>query len=216
MATRILYTQELKQLNENVVRMEEKVEKTIKKVMEALTSRDEALAKKIIADDDKFDLLEQEIEIECFLLVARQSPVAGDLRKITAIMRLIGDLERIADHCSDIAEYILRLPADEDFALPEGMWDMLFAMKEMVTDAINSFVTFDTDKAEKVIQQDNVVDKAFEKLRVSICEMMKLNPAFIESGVDYLMMIKYVERMADHATNIAEWVFFIVEGKLKG
>ncbi len=216
MTARIVYAQELKRLNEDVVRMEEKVEKTIEKVLRSLVHRDETLAKEIIADDDKFDLLEQEIEKECFLLVARQSPVAGDLRKITAIMRLISDLERIADHCSDIAEYILRLPSDNQFELPEGVRDMFYAMRQMVSDVIASFVAFDTKKAGQVIEQDNAVDEAFIRLRSSICEMMKSNPDFIEAGVDYLMIIKYVERMADHATNIAEWVYFIVDGELKG
>lgn len=216
MTARIVYAQELKRLNEDVVRMEEKVEKTIEKVLRSLVHRDETLAKEIIADDDKFDLLEQEIEKECFLLVARQSPVAGDLRKITAIMRLISDLERIADHCSDIAEYILRLPSDNQFELPEGVRDMFYAMRQMVSDVIASFVAFDTKKAGQVIEQDNAVDEAFIRLRFSICEMMKSNPDFIEAGVDYLMIIKYVERMADHATNIAEWVYFIVDGELKG
>ncbi len=216
MTARIVYAQELKRLNEDVVRMEEKVEKTIEKVLRSLVNHDEKLAKEIIADDDKFDLLEQEIEKECFLLVARQSPVAGDLRKITAIMRLISDLERIADHCSDIAEYILRLPSEKRFELPEGVRDMFYAMRQMVSDVIASFVAFDTKKAGQVIEQDNTVDDAFIRLRSSICEMMKSNPDFIEAGVDYLMIIKYVERMADHATNIAEWVYFIVDGELKG
>lgn len=205
---------QLNELNQNVIKMGSIIELSINEVIEAFNTLDIDKANKIISRDKEIDLLEQEIERECINLIAKQQPLARDLREITSIMKIITDIERMADQCADISEYIIRLSKLPDIQEPVKLDEMIGAMKDMVVNTIDAFVKKDLDQARNVIKEDDVVDKYFDNISKDLMVMMKSNPNIIEQGMHYLMIIKYIERMADHSTNIAEWIKFIVTGKL--
>lgn len=212
--TRQLFIQELEELNQSVIRMGSILEMSLNEMIVALEKLDVPMAKKIIARDDEIDLLEQHIERECITIIAKQQPLATDLRKITSIMKIITDIERIADHCADISEYIIEIYKMPKIKAPDHLAPMINAMKKMVIGVIDSFITSDLEKASYVMISDDEVDDLSRKISSELIQMMQAEKETIPQGVSYLMIIKYLERMADHATNIAEWVKFIVTGDL--
>lgn len=214
MSTRQRYMAELEQMNQNVIQMSTRIEESIGKVIHALKNKDSDAAHKIIEDDDAIDEMERNIEAECITIIAKQQPVAKDLRRVTSIMRMISDIERIADHCADISEYIILLSKEEKIPMPMLVEDMLLKMKEMVVSAIDSFVNEDLEKAYYVKTEDDVVDHYFEQILQDLCDAMGKEPELARQYAYFIMIIKYIERMADHATNMAEWNIFIITGDL--
>lgn len=215
MTTRKTYLAELESIITNVNNMGILLEELIEKVIKALGDTDAKLAAEIMEQDDEMDHLERETEKACIRIVAKQQPVASDLRLVTSVMRLISDIERIADHCSDISEYIIELSKTEAIPMPLHVIDMIHVMKKMVKMTIECFIQEDIWPIEKIIAMDDTVDDYFDEIKQEICVAMEKNPGAIQAYVDYLFIIKYVERMADHSTNIAEWVSFIVTGDLE-
>lgn len=215
MTTRKVYIAELEELTQQVSRMGTQLEHMIDQVIEALKEADMEEAKNLIDEDDIIDKMERDIERHCIDIIAKQQPVATDLRRISSIMRLISDIERIADHCADIAEHIIELCGCPEIPMPRGLFEMLRHMRNMVSRTINSFIEENIDNTRQIVQDDDIVDQYFSDIKENICDLMKEHPDNIRPYVDYLIIIKYVERMADHATNIAEWVAFIVTGDLK-
>lgn len=212
--TRHVFLQELEDLNQNVIKMGSILELSLNETILALENINVDLAKKIIIRDDEIDLLEQHIERECINIIAKQQPLATDLRKVTSIMKIITDIERIADHCADISDYIINLNQMPVVKAPVHMKEMITEMKKMVIDTIDSFVTSDLEKASSVIIADDKVDELFAMISEELIGMMEADKTVIPQCVAYLMIIKYLERMADHATNIAEWIKFIITGNL--
>ncbi|WP_455714475.1 phosphate signaling complex protein PhoU [Anaerosporobacter sp.] len=212
--TRHLFMQELRELNQHVIRMGSLLEQSINDVIVALDKIDASLAKEIIKNDDAIDDLEHQIERECITMIAKQQPLASDLRKVTSIMKIVTDVERIADHCADISEYIILLSGQNNVIAPKNLKEMVNVMKSMVIETIDSFVEVDRDKANKVIAKDDIVDDYFASISNELTEIMQENKNAIPACVSYLMIIKYLERMADHATNIAEWIEYIITGKM--
>lgn len=213
--TRTKYVEELNRLLNNVRIMGVNLEDTLDQVIINLQDRNPDVAQKIIADDDIFDNKELEIERTCFDLVLTQTPVATDWREIASCLKLVGDLERIADHCSDISQYTLRLLEREFVPMPESFKEMLEVMRSMVYDSITAISENDVELAQRVIATDDKVDKLFHELRQELTELMQRNPQHVPQYVDYLMIAKYVERIADHSTNIAEWVLYVVKNELQ-
>lgn len=214
MATRQRYIEELEQMNQNVIQMSTLIEESIEKVIHALKNKDSKVAHRIIENDDAIDEMERKIEEECITIIAKQQPLAKDLRRVTSIMRMISDIERIADHCADISEYIILLTKEETIPMPKLVEDMLLKMKEMVVAAIDSFVNEDLEKARYVQKEDDVVDNYFEQILKDLCNAMEKEPESVRQYAYFIMIIKYIERMADHATNMAEWNIYIITGDL--
>ena len=214
MTTRKVYTAELEHLTTRVADMGNQLERMIIQVMQALDSLDAELAKDIIQQDDIIDDFEGEIEQSCINIVAKQAPVATDLRRVSSIMRIISDIERIADHCGDVLEYIIDLAKKPVVPVPEGLKEMFVEMRRMVRKTINAFVDEEVQDIDRIIKDDDVIDNYFEQIKRNLCVSMEQHPELIKPYVDYLLITKYVERMGDHCTNIAEWVDFIVTGDL--
>lgn len=212
---RVFYINELNSLVENVHTMGVDVLATLDKVIKNLENKDAALAQQIMANDDYFDNEELAIEKQCFKLLLLQAPVASDLREIASILKLVGDLERIADHCSDISQYTLNLTEMKPAPLPADFLEMMKLMRSMVSDSITAIHGNDAELAQKIIDTDNKVDTYFHSLRGNLTALMQDKPYFVPQYVNYLMIAKYVERIADHATNIAEWVIYIVKNELQ-
>lgn len=214
MTTRKVYAEELNELALDVSKMGGQLEHMIDEVSEALKNMDSKLAEKIMKEDDIVDDMERKIEKACIRIVAKQQPVATDLRRVTSVMRLISDIERVADHCSDISEYILEINEDTPVKVPEMLFTMLEDVKKMAVDTIDSFVEEDLEKSKRVAGSDDKIDNYFLQIKDNLCKSMHEDIEHIKTYVDYLMITKYVERMADHCTNIAEWVSFIITGDL--
>ena len=191
------------------------LEETLDKVIDNLENKDVALAQAIIGGDDDFDNSEVDIERQCLELVLTQTPVATDWREIASCLKLVGDMERIADHCSDISQYTLRLAEKDPVPMPENFMAMLKVMRQMVYDSITAISENDVELAQKVMTTDDEVDTYFRQMRQDLTGLMQQYPQLVPQYVDYLMIAKYVERIADHATNIAQWVLFVVNNELK-
>ena len=191
------------------------LEEALDKVIDNLENKDVSLAQAIIGGDDDFDNSEVDIERQCLELVLTQTPVATDWREIASCLKLVGDMERIADHCSDISQYTLRLAEKEHVPMPENFMDMLKVMRQMVYDSISAISENDVNLAQKVMATDDEVDAYFRQMRQDLTALMQQYPQLVPQYVDYLMIAKYVERIADHATNIAQWVRFVVNNELK-
>lgn len=208
------FNEDLEELLNNVHLMGNHLEHVLDKVIFNLEQKNKLIAQEIINGDDDFDNAEVKIERQCLELILMQTPVATDWREIASCLKLVGDMERIADHCSDISQYILYLADKDKVAVPEDFLYMVQVMRNMVHDAILAISHNDTELAEKVIETDDVVDSYFAQMREKFTVLMQENPLLVPQYVDYLMIAKYVERIADHSTNISQWVLFIVKNKL--
>ena len=215
MAMRHIFDQQLANLKVLLLAMAENTENSIDLAMTALKNRDMDLARKVMDGDDVIDEQERHIETTCLELIVRQQPMAADLRFISMVLKMITDIERIADHSSDISEITLRIGQEEHVKPLVDIPRMAEVAREMVHDAISSFVNNDIEKALSVCRRDDEVDRLFEKVIMDLSTMMKANPAVVDRAIDLIFIGKYLERVGDHATNIAEWVVFNITGKHK-
>ena len=203
---------ELRAIHVEIIKMGTLIEKTIEETIKALVEHDIALAQKIVDGDDRFDAMEMDIENKCIALIATQQPVASDLRKIFSVVKIVTDLERIADHCQDISRFTLDL-ANQVYVKPlVDIPTMGKKVKEMVKMTIDCYIDQDVEKSKQVCANDDVVDRYFYTIVKDLEMIMKEKPDAIKQCLDFLMIAKYLERMADHATNVAEWVIFSVDG----
>ena len=145
-------------------------------------------------------------------LLLQQQPVATDLRVISSALKMITDMERVGDQASDIAE-IAKIIIEGGHGINEDMKKMAHEAVKMVTDSVDSFVKKDLELARKVIAYDDVVDNWFSKMKKDVIEMISKDSSLGEYSIDLLMIAKYLERIGDHATNIAEWVEFSITGE---
>lgn len=214
MATREYYDKELLQIEEHVAEMAQKVLDTIDKTIFAVSNLNVDISNEILANDDRIDELETKIEEDCINIVVQQTPVASDWRKLASIMRLIGDLERIADNCSDICQHVKKLSVQKKLSLSKNLNDEFIAMRHMMADTFRSYMEGDVDLAKTVADADDTVDTLNDLVEKELVAIMEKDSESIEPAIDYLSIAKYVERMADHAASISSWIAFIVEGKL--
>ncbi len=199
-------------LNRELIEMGALCEEAIALVSKAITESDKALAKKIAPIDSEIDRMEREIESMCLKLLLQQQPVAGDLRQISAALKMITDMERIGDQAEDIAEIIM-LPGEGNIPSGEVLREMAKATIGMVTESVDAYVKKDVSLAEKVIGDDDIVDGWFDTVKKDLIKKISEKSTDGEYAVDTLIIAKYFERIGDHAVNIAEWVIFSVTGK---
>ena len=211
--SRNLFDKELEDLHMDMIKMGSLVEESIENTIIALKNQDTELARKVFRDDDFIDDLEKKIERSCLNLIARQQPLAKDLRTISAALKIITDMERIGDHSSDIAEITIRM-AHEKYIKPLiDIPKMAELAKQMVNKSIDAYVKQDVELAKSVCRSDDEVDDLFFKIILELINIMKNNSESVEQAINLMFIAKYLERMADHATNIAEWVVYNVTGK---
>jgi phosphate transport system protein len=211
--TRMHFDKELEELNQSLIKMAAMVENSIEFTIDALIKQDTDIAEDIIKNDSLIDTHERMIEKECLKLLATQQPIAGDLRTIGTILKMITDLERIADHAADIAEITIR-NSEEDYIKPlVDIPKMAEEAKKMVSKAIDSFINKDIEAAKQVCKKDDKVDDYFYKIIIELIGLMKESPEIIEQAIDLMFIAKYLERIGDHATNIAEWVVYNETGE---
>lgn len=206
------FDRELDLLNNELIKMASLVEDRIKSAVKALINRDINLAKSIIQGDIEIDNLERDIESKCLKLILQQHPVAGDLRLISSILKMITDLERIGDHAQDISEISLLLSNQKYIKELTHIPQMAEATIYMVKKSIDAFVTHNMDLAYEVIEFDNKVDHLFDIIKDELIFSIRENIDNGEQAINFLMISKYFERIGDHAENIAEWVLFSITG----
>ena len=192
--------------------MGEFCEEAIGKATTALKEGSMEQAEKVRIADEEIDQAETDIERLCLRLLLQQQPVARDLRQISAALKMITDMERIGDQASDIAEIIITEDKSEAQDIPMII-KMSEAASKMVRDSVNAYVEKDLDLARKVMENDDVVDELFEEVKTTLINFIAENKGLqgVEA-IDLIMVAKYLERIADHATNIAEWVEFSITG----
>ena len=212
MTTRRLYDDELKELSAALIRMGTTAIDAVTRSMQALKTFDKQLAKEIIEDDANINTMERDIETMCLKLILKQQPVATDLRKISTAIKMITDIERIGDAASDIAEISMYHDSINFPDLQEEVLKMAVSAKEMVAAAIESYVKGDLELAKATMAKDDVVDDYFRAIRHELGSRIYKDAREMDTVIDYLMIVKYLERIGDHAVNICEWVQFYITG----
>lgn len=206
------FDMQLEHLNEQLTHMGEVCEVAISKATKALEQGSIEQAKAVIEADEEIDHLESDIERLCLKLLLQQQPVARDLRQISAALKMITDMERIGDQASDIAEIIISEKRSDKIDNPV-IGRMSEAASKMVRDSVTAYVDKDLELSREVMEYDDIVDELFEEIKRELISYIAENKG--EDGkkaVDLIMVAKYLERIADHATNIAEWVEFSITG----
>jgi phosphate transport system protein len=212
------FDEQLAQLNNMLIEMGALIERAIMLSTKALIEQDFALAKEVIDLDQDVDQKEKDIEAFCLQLLLQQQPVASDLTLISACLKMITDMERIADQASDISEINLMLQATgnklfSNSTTLQHIPQMAEAVVQMVTWSIDAFVKKDLELAKTVVKHDDIIDRLFDTIKFELIEWIKNGQIDGELAVDLLMIAKYFERIGDHAVNIAEWVAFSMTGK---
>lgn len=207
---------QLKQLNDDIIEMGNMIERAIEMGVYALIGHDTDKAKQTIDYDMDIDHMERDIEALCMKLLLQQQPVARDLRQISAALKMITDMERIGDQASDIAEIIISARMTEAMDISR-IGQMSEAAAKMVRDSVTAYVKKDLELSREVMASDDIVDEMFEENKRELVSFIAENKGgYGERAIDLIMVAKYLERIADHATNIAEWVEFSITGVHKG
>lgn len=202
------FDEQLQELNNEMIEMGRMIVQSIAMAIEALTNKDEKLAKQIMEGDSEIDRAQKRIESICFQLLIRQQPVARDLRVVTAAMKMVTDMERIGDHAADISEMTILMGRGSRIGDFSHISRMSSETMRMLNHSIEAYVEKDREKAREVIRQDDIVDELFDQVKRDIIGLIRRNPGDGEEATDLLMVAKYFERIGDHATNIAEWVIY--------
>ena len=204
---------ELNEIREKLLEMGGKVEMMISNAMIALVERNTELAEETIAFDHEVNRLEMEIDERCLEVLARRQPAARDLRFITLALKIVTDLERIGDQCANIAKRVKELNQEPSLKPYIDLPRMAQAASTMVKEALDAFVRGDENLAIKVCEDDQVVDDLNEQIQRELLTFMMGDPSTISRAIRINHISKCLERIADHATNVAEMVIFMVKGK---
>lgn len=207
------YESQLARLRERVLLMGATVEHLLESAMDALERQDVELAQRTIDSDDRVDKLEVEIDGLCLKLLALRQPVASDLRFITMALKVVTDLERSGDLAVNLCERVIELSDTVHSSIFVSISHMGSLAQAMLRDALDAFVNRDALKAQSVMERDNAVDAQYEQLFPELGALVRANPESVETATRLQSIGKYVERIADHATNISEMVVFMVRGQ---
>ena len=217
MSIRKQYDTDLESLKESLTEMGRNSADAVENVLEALCVADADAAAAIVKGDARINNMERDIEHRCMTLLLRQQPVAGDLRRISTAMKVVTDIERIGDHAADIAEIIPHLVTvrkEGDAAVSQAI-AMGKKAHQMILDALDALTAEDENAARRVIAADDEVDYDFNALKHQLAQEIAEDPGKVDAALDLLMVIKYLERIGDHAVNVAEWVQFVRTGRYK-
>ena len=217
MSIRKQYDTDLESLKDLLTEMGRNSADAVENVLEALCVADADAAAAIGKGDARINNMERDIEHRCMTLLLRQQPVAGDLRRISTAMKVVTDIERIGDHAADIAEIIPHLVTVRKEGDPAVSQAIAMGKKahQMILDALAALMAEDEQAARKVIAADDAVDYDFNAIKHQLAQEIAEEPGKVDAALDLLMVIKYLERIGDHAVNVAEWVQFVRTGRYK-
>ena len=217
MSIRKQYDTDLESLKESLTEMGRNSADAVENVLEALCVADADAAAAIVKGDARINNMERDIEHRCMTLLLRQQPVAGDLRRISTAMKVVTDIERIGDHAADIAEIIPHLVTVRKEGDPAVSQAIAMGKKahQMILDALDALTAEDELAARMGISADDAVDYDFNAIKHQLAQEIAEDPGKVDAALDLLMVIKYLERIGDHAVNVAEWVQFVRTGRYK-
>ena len=213
--SRTTYNQSLNKLKEDIVKMGDLVFDRIGQAIEAFQTNNLELARHLIKTDDEVDNYEEDIAKQCINIIWKEQPIATDLRLVTGILKMVTDLERIGDHVVDISEITLDLAGHQFEQNLSIITTMVNQATKMIKDSVDALVNIDVIKARLTIENDDIIDENYSKLIKAVSDWIKTNPIGSENVISILLVGKYLERVADHSVNIAEWVIFIATGTHK-
>jgi phosphate transport system protein len=204
----------VKSINKELIEMADLVEKQICESLISLKNYDLEKAEEIIKDDDIVDEMQRRIEEECIKYIATEQPLATDLRKVFTASKIVTDLERMADHAVDICKITKRIGGDINSLKKSSaeLWVMEQKVREMIKSAIDAYINEDNELAYKICESDNEIDAFYKSLFTNLINAIKVDESSIQKGTQLLFVIKYLERIGDHVTNICEWTIFSKTG----
>ena len=208
------FHEELEALKQTLLAMGGLVEDQIRRVMRALLERDGILAQEVIDRDARVNAYDVEVDEKCVELLALHQPAAGDLRFITTAMKIVTDLERIGDQAVNIAQRSLELNVEPQLKPYIDLPVMADRAQRMVKESLDAFVARDTDLARQVCSEDAAVDALKEQIFRELLTFMMADPRTIPRAIRLILISRFLERVADHATNIAEMVIYMVDSKM--
>ena len=215
MIIRRTFEEQLQELQDDMLRLGRFVEEALSKSMEALAKQDFTLAKQVIADDDFADDMDFGIQARAMQLLALQQPMARDLRMVGASLRIVVDLERIGDHAVDIAKFVRSL-AGQTYSKPlADMAKLGDLSRKMVGDALQAFVNHDIELAVQVARDDDAVDDLCDYVQNELLSQMRDDPTRVEQCTRLLLVARNLERVADHATNMVEYIYYVETGQMR-
>lgn len=207
------YEAELREVREQLLQMAGLVEEMIAHAARAFARGDAELAQRTIDLDEEVDRLEVDTDELCLLMLAKRQPLASDLRMITLAMKMVTDLERIGDLAVNICERTLALRGEPRPSVAEKMARLAELSQAMIREAIDAFVNRDPERARHICARDEKVDSLYREITDDVQTDMAYEPDYVQRGVHLSAVAKFFERIADHGTNLAELVIFLVEGK---
>ena len=212
MSIRSKYEAELRLVFDKLVDMCHATEIAIEKSITARRMRDPDLAREVMREDRDIDSAEREIEQDCLKILLMERPVASDFREVSAALKMITDLERIADQAADISEISLQFGEEKFIKEPEHITQMATLAIGMVKDGVQSYINRDLATARGLDKRDDRVDELFETIKKDLIALIRQNPDNADQAILFMMIAKYLERIGDHAVNIGEWVEYAVTG----
>ena len=207
------FDKELKALKDKLLLMAAKVEERLSDAIRSLVQRDQELAKRTTESDRDINRLEMEVDELAVKMIALRQPAARDLRFITTALKIVTDLERCGDLAVNIAERAVALNEDEQLKPYIDLPKMAGEAQQLLKDALDAFVNGDADKATSVLERDQMVDDLFVQIFRELITYMMQDPRTITRAIGLIFVAKHLERVADHACNLAEMIVFLVEGK---
>lgn len=205
----------LRELHNDLLRMGSIVEKQIHQCVESLVNQDDKLADNIIKNDDLVDNMQKEIENKCIRLIAKEQPLAIDLRTIFTAIKIVTDLERMADYAVDIAKITKRLKKEKYIKELIDIPKMGQIVMKMIRSALDAYVAADVDRAYEVCKMDDDIDGLYKNVFTDMLTIMSTKEVNINQITQLLFVCKFLERVGDHVTNICEWTIYLVTGELK-
>lgn len=209
------FIEELKRLENSLMEMGSKVKEMLEKTKFALLKKDEKLAEEVIDMDDIVDKYNWEIEDKCLKLLALQQPMAHDLRVIAATMKIISDIERMGDYCVDIAKFTREFIKMPPLPINQNLINMFELVEKILCDSLAAFVNRDINFIISVVEQDDAIDRTYYKIYDEIVEEIEHAPETAPQQIKLLMIARFLERIADHVTNVAERIYYMETGELK-
>lgn len=214
MSPRKLFDQELESLRQDVLQMAEWVEDGYDCLFDTLEKKNGEIMKKFVRHDRVIEDMQRNIESKCLSLLTRQTPVARDLRMVSAALKVVTDLERIGNHLSDMAELFVRMEMQDTTMYAPELPKMVEETRKQLGKAVDSFIKRDVTLGEEAVAADDIIDDCFNQVKTELVEALKSGNGDADVCVDLLMVAKYLEKIGDHSVNIAQWEIFRETGTI--
>lgn len=213
---RRVYEEELSRLHSQFFQMGNRVNEAIYKSIKAFVNHDKELAKIVIEEDKKINDMEHQLEQDCIELIALQQPVTADLRKIITVMKASADLERMGDHAVSISKSTIRVKGNKrNIEIEEKISLAGEKIKEMGQEIIDAYIQYDSTKAIKIAEKDEIIDSLVDEIKKASIDEMRKDSELVLGATDYILVSTYIERMGDYITNISEWILYFKTGVIQ-